>query len=308
MDIRAAVAEFLLDRESLGRAPKTLRFYRTQLGQFSEFMVCREHVAVSDVTRSTVRAFFASLHRREIRQGTLAAYDRALRTFCRFCQVEGWLCEDPFKGRPRIKPSHSLPDTFELSEIGQLLETCDGEPLGIRDRAIMLLMLDTGLRAGEVVTLTEGQLDMNGDRGTISISADESKGVNDRVVPFWQDTLVALRSWLAVRPVGAETVFVASDGTQLTKEPLTTSGLNQIMRRRCRDAGVEPKDRLCHIWRHTFAKAYVRDGGDLETLRRMLGHATLDTVRIYLGFKTEEIEALHFEHSPVRQLAKQNGT
>jgi integrase/recombinase XerD len=74
------------------------------------------------------------------------------------------------------------------------------------------------------------------------------------------------------------------------------------MRRHAARAGVHGKRRWCHIWRHTFARMYVVRGGDLETLRRLLGHESLETVRIYLEFRTQDLENLHFKLSPMRQV------
>ena len=153
MDLRSAIDEFITDRESLGRKPKTLRFYRVQLTQFAAQVDKDGTLEIEQVSRSQIRNFFAWLNRRSTTQGTLAAYDRALRAFLRFCVSEGRLGDDPMSGRPRIKPPRSLPDTFDLREVARLLDTCENNEMGLRDRAIMLLMLDTGLRAGEVVEL-----------------------------------------------------------------------------------------------------------------------------------------------------------
>jgi site-specific recombinase XerD len=307
VDILTAIEEFIEDRESLGRKPATLRFYRTQLSQFAKYVEQDGTTEMEQVGRSEIRSFFAALHRRSTSQGTMAAYDRALRAFLRFCLAEDWLERDPMENRPRLKPPRGMPDTFDQQDVLRLLDVCTNDPVGLRNRAIILLMLDTGLRAGEVVSLTLDRVFTNNNRGKVSISADGSKGVSDRVVPFCSDTLDALQAYLEIRPSEAETVFVTSTGHRdLTTQALTPGGLNQLMRRLCELAGITGKTRLCHIWRHTFAKAYVKHGGDLETLRRMLGHESLDTVRIYLGFATEDIEDLHQKHSPVRQLSQEN--
>jgi integrase/recombinase XerD len=136
----------------------------------------------------------------------------------------------------------------------------------------------------------------------VLVDAETSKSDRDRVVPFWSATLEALRAWLDVRPAQAVALFTAYDGWNMKVDRLRYYGLHQIMRRRVREAGVPRKKALCHIWRHTFARMYVCRGGDLETLRRLLGHKSLETVRIYLAFRTDELERRHFELSPVRQI------
>lgn len=302
MNLQAALDEFIIDRQSFNRKPSTLHFYRSHLGGLVSFLLTRDVVDVAALNRSQVRSFFAHLSTLELSTCTRAAYDRTLRTFFKFCQAEQWLSEDPMANRPRIRPARPQPDTFTLDEVRQLLETCDSSPLGVRDKAIMLLLLDTGLRAGELVDLVPDRVQFHGDRGLVFIPAGESKGVSDRSVPFWTKTLTALDAWLSIRPP-AETIFVASTGRRtLTNRALTPSGLNQLIRRHCLQAHLIGKRRLCHIWRHTFASRYVIAGGDLESLRLLLGHQSLDTVRIYLSFKVHDLVDKHFQLSPVRQL------
>lgn len=303
MDLEAAFAEFITDRESNQLRPASLRFYRTHVGAFVAYLKDKGIEDVDGLDRHAVRLFYAHLRERDLSQATRAAYDRAIRAFCRFCLQERWIDDDPMRGRRRIKPTRKLPDAWEPGEVLALLATCDGDPVGLRDRAIMLLMLDTGLRAGEVIALRQNDLELNEDRGRVWVRAEGSKSDSDRIVPLYADTVFALHDWLAVRPDGASTVFVAVDGrATLTTRPLTTNGLNQLMRRRVELAGIPMKRRLCHIWRHTFAKHYVLQGGDLETLRRILGHRSLETTQVYLGFRDQEVEDRHHELSPVRHL------
>lgn len=303
MHLEAAFAEFVLDRRASQLRPSSIRFYQTHVGALVRHLVEQGIDDVADLDRHAIRTFYAHLADRDLAQATRAAYDRAIRAFCAFCVLERWIDHDPMAGRRRVKPGRQLPDTWTLDEIQRLLATCGADPVGCRDRAVMTLMLDTGLRAGEVVTLAPCDLWLAGERGRVIVRAEGSKATDDRVVHLYTDTVEALRAWLAVRPVGAQTVFVAVDGqATLTTRSLTPNGLNQLMRRRVELAGVPMKKKLCHIWRHTFGKLYIRQGGDLETLRRLLGHASIETTRIYLGFRDEELADRHFELSPVRQL------
>jgi integrase/recombinase XerD len=309
MKIRTAIAEFLLDRESFGRKPATIRFYRSHLNGIAGFL---EENGVTELgllevaeVRGLARKFFAELQRSDLSHNTIAAYDRVLRAFSRFVKQEGWTNVDVMQTRPRIHQRQRPPDTLSLTEISALLDTCGENPFGLRDRAIMFLMLDTGLRAGEVVGLLIDDVTFGEGQAHVLVRAEVSKSDRDRIVPFWNDTEDVLQDWLAVRPPGGEHFFVTSDGVNLTNGPITTSGLNQLMRRHAREAGLEDEHgRWCHIWRHTFAKQYVMAGGDLESLRRMLGHAQLETVQIYLAFRNDEIMAMHNRLSPVRQLAE----
>ena len=304
MTLRLAIREFIADRRSLRRKPRTIQFYESNLLRFAAFIHAGKKLRVDKaLKRSRIRRFFADLEARGVSQDTFAAYDRVFRTFAKFCLAEGWIEADPMVDRPRLRQDrHKIPDTFSVPEIRALLATCDGSDVGIRDRAIMLLLLDTGMRAGELCALTADRLD---EGGRIEIPAILSKGSEDRVVMFSDATGDALQSWLRARgaPEPGAHVFLAVTGRRtLSDRPLSPGGLNQMVHRRAEAAGVEGHRRLCHIWRHTFAKMYVMDGGDLESLRLLLGHSSLDTVRIYLRFKTSELEDLHRQRAPVHRL------
>lgn len=302
MELLSAIDEFILDRQSFGRAPNTIKFYRSNLLRFAEYMtgIGVEHLA--GVNRAALRRFFAHLNSQDFSEFTVSAYDRSLRAFCTFCTTERWIDDDPMRARPRIRPAQELPDTWSMDEIGKILAMCENDLTGVRDRASILLLLDTGIRAGEFAGLRVDDIECDADRGRVRVRAQTSKSDKARTVPFWSETVTVLCAWMRLRPK-AETLFVALDGMKRpTEEPFSSGGLYQMIRRRVDQAGICRKKRLCHIWRHTFARSYILAGGDLETLRRMLGHSSLETVRIYLGFKTDEIEEKHFELSPVRRL------
>jgi len=304
VSLRAAITEFIHDRRSLRRSQRTCEFYEGNLTRFADSLPLPDMPLDQAMTLSHIRRFFGTLDPAEISQDTFAAYDRVLRIFSKFCLAEGWLERDPMEGRPRLRQNrNAVPDTLNLEEITLIRETCDKTPAGIRDLAIILLMLDTGMRAGEICDLTNDRLTIYRNKGKIRIPAEGSKGANDRTVVFSGSTLVAMSDWLTIRkPARLDLVFVSVTGRKtLTDRPMTPSGLNQMMRRRAKRAGVQGR-RWCHIWRHTFAKFYVLHGGDLESLRRLLGHSSLETVRIYLQFQTQELEQLQMRHSPVAQL------
>jgi len=300
--IHEALQEFLVDRESLGRAPDTIRFYRTHLTRFADYLNDLGTRSLGDLSRQGLRGFFAYLHRRDVTQNTRAAYDRAIRAFLHWCRCEYEFQRDLFEGRPRIKQSQELPETWTDDDLRALLGTCENDDIGIRDRAIMLLFLDTGLRAGELAGLDLEDLSLDDDQGMVRVRPEHSKSRHERQVPVSPETVRRLRQWLKVRPSEAVPLFVACNGVNLGTDPLTPSGLNQLIRRHVESAGIRAKHALCHIWRHTFAKRYVVAGGDIETLRRMLGHTSLDVTRRYLNFKTADLREKHRQFSPVNRL------
>lgn len=125
--IHEAVQEFLVDRRSLGRAEATIRFYRTHPIPFADSLSDLGTKSLGDLSRSGLRGFFAHLRRQDIAHNTVAAYDRAIRVFLRFCVLERYMERDLMKGRPRIRQSRGLPETWDDDEITALLDTCEDD-------------------------------------------------------------------------------------------------------------------------------------------------------------------------------------
>lgn len=158
-----------------------------------------------------------------------------------------------------------------------------------RIRAILLLLLDTGLRVGELTSLKIFQVDHRNQRIQLM-----GKGAKERSVPFSPRTAQALWRYLSTRPdaENSEPLFSTHhkrkiDQTQLAKS-LKALGAKAGVH------NVHP-----HRFRHTFAIQYLRNGGDPYTLQKLLGHSTLDMVKRYLSLAQIDIDKAHKRASPV---------
>ena len=161
--------------------------------------------------------------------------------------------------------------------------------------AIALLLLGTGIRAAEQVGLTLN--DTNLKSGAVKVTG---KGRKERIVPFGATTKKALLRYIhTFRPEpfheGIEQLVLATDGS-----PLTYSGLAQAIKRLGKRTGVP---RLhSHLSRHTFAVRYLVNGGDIMTLRLILGHATLEVTQMYVHLAETHVEVQHHRFSPMDRL------
>lgn len=161
----------------------------------------------------------------------------------------------------------------------------------LRDRAIILLMLDTGLRATELCELRLHQCDLRNKRVSVW-----GKGAKQRSLPISARTSQAIWRYITTHrggdtPVGAS-LFVTNRGL-----PLDHGQLFHLLKRlgqRANVADVHP-----HRFRHTFAIQYLRNGGDGFTLQRLLGHSTMEMVRTYLSIAQTDLETAHRRASPV---------
>lgn len=305
--IEEVLDDFLLTQRVEHHSEATIRFYDGQIRRFLWWL--RSTIAnptLADVDASQIRTFILYLQRKDHRwdsdnhqsnkplsDKSIHAYFRALRAFVNFAFREGYTSENPFtSGRLKApKVRQVIVPSYTEEEILDLLEACGHSQNGQRDRAIMLLLLDTGIRANELCSLSLQQL----EKGRIKILG---KGNKERYVMVSPATEKAIRDYVRTeRPKPAEYLFVGRG-----VEPLTDSGLRQLIRRRALQAGVD--DSTCHKWRHTFAMVWLEDGGPINALQALLGHSSPVMSMRYAAMASGATAELHRQHSPVERLQK----
>lgn len=312
-DLGDAVALYLDHSEAEGFAASTLALYRIVLGKFVAFAAHRGHTRTSDLTLDLALAWQRYLRtehvkargsRRGSTSGRLAphtvhGYCRTLRTFA------GWLADytdQPANPLAKLRPGR-LPkkDVRPLSdeEHRRIIESLDPRTAtGLRNLAVVSVLLDTGLRASELCHLRLADLNL----ATGEVCVLGGKGAKDRVVALGRRSRDVVARYVRVfRHAGDVAagpnapLFLSHRGRPLKREALARI-VAQIGRR----AGVDPL--YPHRFRHTFGVAYLRAGGDVLTLQRILGHTTLVMVNHYLHLATSDVVARHQAHSPVDRL------
>ena len=171
-----------------------------------------------------------------------------------------------------------------------------GDPLGLRDRAILETLYSTGIRRMEVINLK--LYDMDVDRGTLMVR--QGKGHKDRMVPIgsralkWIDRyLTDVRPRLIVDPHDV-TLFLTHLG-----EAFTTNRLTQMVREYV-DAADIGKRGSCHLFRHTMATLMLENGADVRFIQAMLGHAKLETTQIYTQVSIRKLKEIHEATHPAK--------
>ena len=167
---------------------------------------------------------------------------------------------------------------------------------GTRNRAILAFLTDTGCRSGGLRGLTLDRLDIQAGRALVL-----EKGERARFVPFKDLTAALLTQWLAVRPTKTDVVF-CSLGSRYIGQPLTASGLHQMLERLALKAGVTGRFNA-HSFRHGFAREFLLKGGDTGLLSRLMGHSSVDvTIQSYGVFEFNELLKAHSQFSPISTL------
>ena len=164
-----------------------------------------------------------------------------------------------------------------------------------RNQTIFMLLLDTGLRMGELINLKMDDVHMN--EGLLKVMG---KGKKERIVPMGSNAQRALQRYLfRYRPkplhLGIDNVFLSVLG-----KPLTENSMKLIFFRLAKRSGVT---RLhAHLCRHTFATRFLINGGDVFSLQQILGHSTLEMVRNYVNLAANHVVIQHQKFSPLDRL------
>lgn len=219
---------------------------------------------------AAVKSFFRYLEHREP-----AVLDQALRVHA----------------IPMKKVDEALVSSLTRPEVQALLNAPDRRTAsGIRDRAMLHLAFAGGLRVSELVGLDIGQFD---GRTPASIHI-MGKGRRERVLPLWQETVAAIRAWIAVRPAGGNTaLFLNNAGRAMTR-----SGFEYILAKHTVEASrtapsLATKTISPHVLRHSCAMHMLQATRDIRKVALWLGHATLQSTEIYLrADPAEKLEML----------------
>jgi integrase/recombinase XerD len=217
----------------------------------------------------------------------------SLRAFFRFLVREGAVAENPVAEVRPPRLGRPLPKYLTVSQVRRLLDAPDRSPEGVRDRAMLLLMYASGLRATEVVTLRMENVDRHA--GFLRVLG---KGSKERVVPVAERALEELSEYLSVvRPAFLKkrvvsALFLSKRGKAITRQTLW----NRV-RLWALAAGIE--ERISpHTLRHSFAGHLLAGGADLRAVQAMLGHADIATTQIYTHVTPDRLREIHRKHHP----------
>ncbi len=284
IELCRAVELFCEAKTAEGLSPRTIRWYRDILDRATaRFGAGTE---LEEIEASAWRTWLVEL-RATLAPVSVAGYVRCLHV------LGNWLAAEELTealvirrlAKPRVPKK--IIEPLSDDELRHLLANA-----GTRDQAILLLLLDTGLRVSEAAGIRFRDLRQD---GSIKVMG---KGAKERLVPVGLSSPRAIGRYLAARGRGEpdEPVFLAELGTGLTYH-----GIQQILKRLKARAGLE---RRCspHTFRHTFARNYLINGGDVFSLQQILGHSSLDMVRRYVALADTDVASRHDLASPADHL------
>lgn len=276
-------------------SPKTIANYRLCVGKFVEFLASTKPGCTPEsVTPSDIRRWIIS--RRGVNSThTLNNEFRNPRAFWNWLLREELTENNPFaKVEPPKKDKIIKPD-LDVDEVTRLLNACSGKSgQMLRDRALINLILDTGLRAHEVHNLRVGDVQNE-------VLIIRGKGGKHRYAFLSPEVRLTMQRYLRAQ---AKELSLDSPLWRGHRGPLTLSGLKQAVRDIGERAGVPHVGP--HRLRRTFATWCLRSGCDIETLRRLMGHSSLSVLQGYLALVETDLKNAHDQHSPIRKLPVSN--
>lgn len=271
-------------RVERGLAENSISAYSRDLVRFGRFLDISS-MGLSEVTPQRMREFQSWLRQEDLSQSTINRILSALRTFFRYLSREKGFA-DPLVDIEKSRQTRRLPKALTVAEIVSMIDAAyrEGEPVTIRDRALLELLYGTGARVSEVVNLDLADIHQIANEGfevqTIKL---RGKGGKDRIVPLGSFANAALLDYMTrVRPDLAKNsakatsaVFLNQRGTRLSRQSAWQFVLNAA-----HAAGVSGKVSP-HVFRHSYATHLLDGGADIRVVQELLGHASVTTTQIY---------------------------
>jgi integrase/recombinase XerD len=251
------------------RSEKTMTGYRTTLFGFMAFLKSNGKQHIETVTREDISAYVEHEQDRGMSPCTVNTRTRALYSFLQFFVDRDLVDPKVLTRKIRIKMPEALPRAIDPEDIRLLLAAIDST----RDRAMILVLLRTGMRIGELRHTTLEDLNLKEKR--IEIYQAQKNRVG-RVVYISDDARAALKRWLRYRPPKGPYVFCGQRGGPLAYETTRT-----LFNKCVEKAGLAHRGYTLHCLRHTFASELLNAGMRLECLQQLLGHSTIEMTRRY---------------------------
>lgn len=283
-----AIEAYILAKRAERLSEHTLSDYKNTFNKFQKFL--GEDWKIANITEKTITCFLADA--KDVSKKTIRNYHTGLSSLWNYLVESGKANKNIVRAVKAPRPVQKQIEPYTKSEIMAILEVVKVGKAAIRDRAMLLLLLDTGVRASEFCGLTFKDIDLVKQQ----ISIKMGKGGKNRHIPFSTVTKFALEKYIRLRH-GAPVKKTIPVFMTNFHNPFDRGALRKIIVRIGNEACVD--DCSVHRFRHTFAIQFLRNGGNIYTLQALLGHSSLDMVKRYLAIAQIDMERDHKKASPV---------
>lgn len=288
MEINVVIQEFGFDCKIRKLSPKTIENYQKQLTYLQRYLADEHNTTLIEAVRSIhIKQFLAMMDEKGRKPQYINDLLKVFKTFFNYCEKEGHIKTSPAASIRNMKQPKVVIMTFSENEIRGLLNHFNGRDfISMRNKTIIALLFDTGMRLAEVINLRSEQIH---DEYILV----HGKGNKERLVPVSPFLAKQLLRYRTVRDSYFEDkrfpegfIFVSNRGKQLTPEVI-----GMFLKQAAKEVGVNPQVRVSpHTCRHTFAHLQLKNGLDLYSLSRLMGHENVAITQRYLaGLQNTEI-------------------
>lgn len=271
----------------------TIKGYNDEITKFLNY--CKEHkIDYKKISNDNIRKYLKYLDNLKYSKSSISRNLSSIRTYYKYLLDKKIVDNNPFKSISNPKKDKKLPNFLNYEEIMKIFDSIDEEKiLGKRDRCIVEVLYDTGVRVSELVNIKIKDIDFN--EKTISIFG---KGRKERIVYFGDYLYDVLNDYInncrkiLLSNKSCEYLILNSKGSQIT-----TRGVEKIIDKVVKDASLRHKISP-HVLRHTFATHMLNGGSDIKTIQQLLGHESLSTTGIYTHISNDVLRSEYLKNHP----------
>ena len=286
---------YMRHKSRVNHKPRTIDSSFTSVMFFLDFYGKSGKSELKEIERSDLEAFIEHEQDRGLHISSVKTRMASIVAFLHFLIEQDIIFGSFLKRRIRLKLPETLPRAINPADIKKLLSIIDDT----RDRALVLLLLRTGIRIGEALGLTMNDVDLKDRKVHLYEGEKNSMG---RVVYLSNDAVFALKRWLAYRNTTKEFVFYGQGNTRLSYSAARTRFVTYLTK-----AGLEHKGYTVHALRHTFASELLNAGMRLEVLQQLMGHQDIEVTRRYARLTDRTREEEYFQAMAIIEQGGING-
>jgi site-specific recombinase XerD len=250
---------------------------------------------LEEITKNDIEAFIEHEQDRGMMLSTVRTKLHCVNAFLGYAMDAGIIRTDVLARRIRLRKPETLPRAMDPDDVKQLLSVIDN----LRDRAMIMVLLRTGMRIGELLSTRLQDLHVK-DR-KIDIYEGE-KNRQGRVVYLSDDAMDALKAWLKMRDAPKDFLFYATG-----RKSMSYSTSHLVFERCLTKAGLAHKGYSLHALRHTFASELLNAGMRIECLQPLMGHSSLDVTRRYARLTDKTREEEYFRAMTIIERGEMDG-
>lgn len=284
-----------------GKSEDTVRFYRQSYKEILDFLG-QDHPAVQDLnklTRADLYGMMGAMQDRGCIPGSVHAIMRGCRAIFNWAHEQEHLEVNPMEKVKLPSVPRKLQKAVQPEQAQKVIALCEEDgKFKSRNRALVAMLYDTGLRLSEIASLDLSDVDLK----NATVFVQHGKGGHSRTVPIGNTVIKHLVKYLRDRKPalpGEQRLWIGRDG-----QPFTKWGIVQVLDSYAVRLNIDRAELAPHAWRRGFAVQYLRNGGELFALQQLMGHTNLEMTRKYVNYLPGDLKKTHNLISPMDRLGR----